>query len=61
MDNEKYWERQIDPKHVKVVNWSRKRKRSKKIWSPFPNRRYGAGAGKAAAVNRANELRERAS
>jgi hypothetical protein len=60
MDDQDYWAKQMDPVQVRVVNWSRRRKRNKKLWSPFPNRRYGAGPGKKAMVNRANELRARA-
>lgn len=51
---------QIDPKLIKVVNWSRRRKRNKKLWNPFPKRRYGAGPGKKAQAILADELRARA-
>jgi hypothetical protein len=31
----------IDPAQIKTVNWSRKRKRNKKLWDPDPKSRRG--------------------
>lgn len=48
-------ERLLDPTQIKVVNWSRRRKRSKKLWDPNPKRRNAPTADKAISVEELNE------
>ena len=41
----------LDPEQIKVVNWSRKRKRNKKLWNPNPRRWGKAGSGRPAGAD----------